>query len=104
MIKVSIMYPTTPEARFDHDYYRDQHLPLVADLLGDACQRWSVDRGLNDGQPGVDAPYVAMCHLYSESLEAFQAGFGPNVKQIMTDVANYTDITPVMQISEVVVD
>jgi uncharacterized protein (TIGR02118 family) len=44
-----------------------------------------------------------MCHIHCDSLAAFQAAFGPHVKQIMADVANYTDIKPVMQISEVVV-
>ena len=29
MIKVSVMYPNTPGGRFDHDYYRDKHMPLV---------------------------------------------------------------------------
>ena len=35
------------------------------------------------------------------SLE--QAGFGPHAKEIMADIANYTDQSPVIQISEVVV-
>jgi uncharacterized protein (TIGR02118 family) len=29
MIKVSVMYPNTPDARFDHEYYREKHMPLV---------------------------------------------------------------------------
>ena len=29
MIKVSVMYPNTPGARFNHEYYRDKHMPLV---------------------------------------------------------------------------
>lgn len=44
-----------------------------------------------------------MCHVFSESVEAFQKAFGPHMKEIMGDVKNYTDIAPVMQISEVVV-
>jgi uncharacterized protein (TIGR02118 family) len=36
-------------------------------------------------------------------VEAFQAGFGPHVAEIMADIPNYTDLTPVLQISEVVV-
>ena len=26
MIKVSVMYPNTPGARFNHEYYRDKHM------------------------------------------------------------------------------
>jgi uncharacterized protein (TIGR02118 family) len=44
-----------------------------------------------------------MCHIFCDSVERFQAGFGPHAKEILADIANYTDLTPVMQISEVVV-
>ena len=41
--------------------------------------------------------------LPCESVEAFQSGFGPHANEIMADIPNYTDLTPVIQISEVVV-
>ena len=44
-----------------------------------------------------------MCHIHCDSVAAFQAGFGPHAKAIMADIPNYTDLSPVMQISEVVV-
>ena len=103
MIKVSVMYPTTPGARFDHDYYRDRHMPLVKRLMGEKCKYYTVDKGLSGAAPGSPATYVAMCHIFSDSVEAFQAGFGPHAEQILADIANYTDLSPVMQISEVVV-
>jgi len=102
MIKVSVMYPNTPGARFDHAYYRDTHMPLVKARMGDSCLSYTVDKGLA-GAPGTPATYVAMCHIFSDSLESFQAGFGPHAQEILGDIANYTDLTPVMQISEVVV-
>ena len=103
MIKVSVMYPNTPGARFDHAYYRDKHMPMLKARMGDACKRYTVEKGLSGGAPGAPAPYVAMCHILADSVEAFQAAFGPHAKEIMMDVANYTDLRPVMQISEVVV-
>ncbi len=103
MIKVSVMYPTTEGARFDHDYYRDNHMPLVQKLMGDGCKFYTVDKGLAGGAPGDPATYVGMCHIYSESVEAFQSSFGPHAKEILADIPNYTDIQPVMQVSEVVV-
>ena len=71
--------------------------------MGDACVRYTVDKGLAGGAPGAPATYIGMCHIFSESVESFQAGFGPHAKDIMADIPNYTDIAPVMQISEVVV-
>ena len=103
MIKVSVMYPGKPGARFDHDYYRDKHMPLVASRMGEHCKSYTVEKGLAGGAPGSPAPYVAMCHIYCDSVQSFQAGMGPHMKEIMGDIKNYTDIAPVMRISEVVV-
>lgn len=104
MIKFSVMYPNTAGARFDHAYYRDKHMPLIAKRMGDRCKKYTVDKGLSGGAPGTPATYVAMCHVYCETLEDFQAGFGPHAQEIRADVANYTDISPIIQLSEVIVD
>ena len=103
MIKVSVMYPNTPGARFDHTYYRDKHMPLVKSLMGDSCSYYTVDKGLAGGTPDSAATYVGMCHIFCESVAAFQDGFGPHAREIMADIPNYTDLAPVIQISEVVV-
>jgi len=103
MIKVSVMYANTPGARFDHAYYRDRHMPLVQARMGAACKRYTIDKGVAGAAPGTAATYVAMCHLYCDSVASFQAGFGPHAAEIMADIPNYTDVTPVVQISEVVV-
>jgi uncharacterized protein (TIGR02118 family) len=42
-----------------------------------------------------------MAHLSFESVEAFQAAFGPHAEAIMGDIPNYTDISPAIQISTV---
>ena len=49
VIKVSVMYPNTPGARFNHEYYRDKHMPLVKARMGDACKSYTVDKGLAGG-------------------------------------------------------
>lgn len=103
MIKFSVMYPNTPGARFDHTYYRDKHMPLLKARMGDACRSYTIDKGLAGGAPGAPAPYIAMCNVFCDSVEAFEAAFGPHAKEIRADVANYTDVKPVTQISEVVV-
>ncbi|HWO26405.1 MAG TPA: EthD family reductase [Kofleriaceae bacterium] len=104
MIKVSVMYPYSPEGRFDHDYYRDHHMPMVARLMGEHVRRYTIEKGLAGGDPGSPPTYVAAGHLYCDSVEAFQAGFGPNAQQILGDIPNYTDAKPILQISDVVVE
>ena len=94
MIRLSVFYPTTEGATFDHDYYRDSHVPL-------AVKTWGLDGAEIDR--GVDGPYVAAVHFRFESLEAMQAAMGaPGTADIMADVPNYTSITPVLQTSEIV--
>jgi len=96
VIKVSVMYPTIPGARFDHAYYRDKHMPLVKKLMGDCCKFYTVDKGLAGGGPGDSAIYIGMCHISCDSVESFQAGFGPHAQEIMADVPHYADQTPVV--------
>ena len=59
MIKVTVMYPNTPGARFDHAYYRDKHMPLVKAKMGDHCKYYTVDKGLAGGAPGRDGDLAA---------------------------------------------
>jgi uncharacterized protein (TIGR02118 family) len=103
MIKVSVMYPYVAGARFDHEYYRDKHMPMVKEKMGDKCEYYTVDKGIAGGAPGTPPTYVGMCHIFCDSVAAFQAGFGPHASEIMADIKNYTDLTPVIQISEAVV-
>ena len=103
MIKLSVMYPNNPGARFDHEYYRNKHMPLLKARMGEHCLYYTIDKGLSGAAPGDSATYVAMCHVFCESVESFQRGFGPHAAEIRGDIPKYTDLTPVIQISEVVV-
>jgi uncharacterized protein (TIGR02118 family) len=103
MIKVSVMYPNGPDAHFDDAYYRDRHMPMVKQLMGDTCKFYTIDKAMAKGAADPNAPYIAMGHLFCDSVEAFQTGFGPHTKAIMGDIPNYTNQKPVVQISEVVV-
>jgi uncharacterized protein (TIGR02118 family) len=44
---------------------------------------------------------AGMGHLYFDSVEAFQAAFGPHAGVIMGDIPNYTNVQPTIQVSEV---
>lgn len=104
MIKVSVFYPNSEGCKFDIDYYCNSHMPMVKDRLGDACKGIAVDSGLSGGAPGSRPAYVAAGHMFFESVEAFQAAFGPHTKEIMADIPNYTDIRPVIEINKVLIN
>jgi uncharacterized protein (TIGR02118 family) len=104
MIKLSVMYPYLADARFDHDYYRDVHLPMLKDRMGGHLLYYTIEKGLGGVEPGTPPAFIALCHLYCASVEALMAGVGPHAAEFGADVVNFTDIVPVQQISEVVVE
>jgi uncharacterized protein (TIGR02118 family) len=94
MIRMSVLYPTTEGAVFDHDYYRDKHIPL-------ALRTWGLEHAEIDR--GIDGPYVAAVHFRFDSIEGMTAALSSEGSaQVTADVPNYTTITPVLQISEMV--
>ena len=94
MIKVSVYYPSSEGSTFDHDYYRTTHVPLAA-------KAWNPTSTVID--KGVNGPYVAAVHMTFDSMEAMGAALGsPLTAEVQADVPNYTNIVPVMQISEIV--
>jgi uncharacterized protein (TIGR02118 family) len=104
VIKVSVLYPYRPDARFDMDYYCDSHMPLVQSKLKPALRGMAVDKGLGGGDPGSKPAYVAIGHLLFDSVAEFQEAFASNADAILSDIPNYTDIEPQLQISEVMLD
>jgi hypothetical protein len=44
MIKVTILYPSTPGSRFDFDYYLGTHMPLSIARLGGSMESITVER------------------------------------------------------------
>ena len=102
MIKMSVYYPADGGSKFDHDYYRTRHIPLLQERLGNACLRYEIEKGLVGGEPGSVAEFVAARHVYSPTFAIFQEALGPHRTEIRADVANYTDIAPIVQFSEIV--
>jgi uncharacterized protein (TIGR02118 family) len=94
MIRMSVFYPRVEGATFDHDYYRDSHVPLCDSIWSPV--KAEIDRGVN-------GPNVAAVHIVFDSQEALDAAMAnPDTAKIMADVANYTSIAPVIQVSEMV--
>ena len=101
MIKVAIFYPNGEGKTFDMDYYSKKHMPMAATLFGDSLKAMSIDKGLAGGKPDTPATYVAIGYFYFETMESFQNSMGPNSEKLRADVPNYTNIKPILQVSEV---
>ncbi len=100
MLRVSILYPATPDAVFDFEYYRTRHAPLVLSRLGaHGVDRYELDRGVSNGA-STRAPYVAVAHFYASDLAHFQAGLAAHGAELLADVPRFTNVSPTLQISE----
>ena len=99
MIRVGVFYPYG--GKFDMKYYLEKHMPMVQQKCGSALKGVAIEQGVAGGMPGAPITYSVMCHLTFDSVDAFQASFGPHAPEIMGDIANYSDIQPIVQISEV---
>jgi len=94
MIRVTALYPKTDGATFDHDYFRDTHVPM-------AMKAWGLKSAAID--KGLDGPFEAAVHFEFESMDAVGAAMGSDkTGAVMADMPNYTTITPQLQTSEIV--
>lgn len=102
MIKVTILYPNGDGKTFDMDYYSNKHMPMLESLFGDSLKKLEIDKGISGRTPSDPIPYLAIGYLYFDNLAAYQNSFGPNAEKIREDIPNYTNIQPIVQISEVI--
>jgi uncharacterized protein (TIGR02118 family) len=101
VIRVSVLYPYGPGARFDMEYYLDTHMPLVKRLAGALLRAQAVEQGLSGVAIGSPPPFLAMGHLVFESVADFQQVLEAHGQAILADVPNYTNTQPTIQVSEV---
>ena len=104
MFKISVMYPNGDGATFDVDYYKGKHFDLVKERLGPlGLAGTGIEKGLAGGAPGAEAPFICIGYLLFNSMEEFQSAMGAHGAELMADVTNFTNATPQIQISEIVV-
>jgi len=102
MIKVSVLYPNEEGKKFDMDYYTGKHMPLVHSRLDSmGLLRTEVEKGLSSADPSAPAPFVAIGVLYFNTVEEVHEAFKTHGREVMGDIPNYTDISPQIQIAEI---
>lgn len=102
LIKISVMYPFAEGKTFDMNYYETKHMPMVAGYLGENLVKYTIEKGIASGIPNTPLPFMAIGIFYVKSLSDYQAAIAPNRDTIRKDFANYTNITPIILVSEVV--
>lgn len=102
LIKVSVMYPYAEGKTFNMEYYETKHMPMVAGYLGANLVKYTIEKGLASGIPNQPLPFMAIGTFYIKSLSDYQAAIAPNRDAIRADFANYTNVAPIILVSEVV--
>lgn len=102
MIKMSVYYPADGGSKFDHDYYRTRHMPLIQERLGDACLRYEIDKGLAGREPGSAPEFVAALPRLLAEPGDISGGVGSPPLGDRRGRRQLYDIAPIVQISEVV--
>jgi len=106
MVRISILYPNKLGARFDFHYYTESHMPMSIRLLSshEGFRGVTVTEGFSGARPGSPAPFIAMCCFDFESVKDFLCAFTPHAEVLQNDIAKYTDIAPLIQFSEVLIN
>ena len=102
LIKISILYPYAEGKTFNMEYYETKHMPMVAKFLGSNLVKYTIEKGVASGMPNTPLPYMAVGSFYVKSLADYQAAIGPNRDAIRADFVNYTNVAPIILVSEVV--
>ncbi|MDX1621218.1 MAG: EthD family reductase [Nitriliruptorales bacterium] len=102
MIRLTVIYPAADGERFDWDYYLSNHVELVEDKFGKWLKRAEVGKGVA-GVPKGDATYTCVTNLYFDSRDDMMAAFKNAGMAIPEDIPNFTDITPIQQVEELLV-
>lgn len=102
LIKIAIMYPFAEGKTFNMEYYETKHMPMVAKFLGPNLVKYTIEKGVASGIPNTPLPFMAVGTFYIKDLSAYQAAIAPNRDAIRADFANYTNVSPVILVSEVV--
>lgn len=102
IIKISIMYPYAEGKTFNMEYYETKHMPMVAGFIGSNLVKYTIEKGLSSGIPSQPLPFMAIGTFYVKSLSEYQAAIAPNRDAIRADFVNYTNVSPIILVSEVV--
>lgn len=99
-ITVTVMYPNEG-SKFDMDYYLRTHGPLVREKWeSKGLKNLKVIRGMATPDPDTPAPYQLIALLEFGSVEEFQAAVADSGEEVIGDIANFTDVQPVIQIND----
>jgi uncharacterized protein (TIGR02118 family) len=87
----NVIYPNHDGARFDTQYYRSTHIPMVMRVM--KADKVTLIEGVPRG--ATAAPFVMIAHVEFASSEALEIALArPEMAELRADLAKFTDIKP----------
>lgn len=101
MVKVTGNYRWFNGAKFDHEYYKTEHMRLTRELLLPlGLQRLESDQTLS-AEPSSPGQVIATSNAYFVSLPAAHAALAKAGAALLSDVQRYTNIQPELHVCAV---
>lgn len=97
MLRCTVLYPNKAGAKFDFDYYLKKHIPLANEILGG---KFKVAKVL-PGQDGKAPAFICIASIDVPSADDFATRNKARGAELGKDIANYTDVTPIIQMEEI---
>lgn len=102
MIRMTVSYPPHEGCQFNHEYYQTTHAHLIQDrLAAHGLVKLEIDQTLPDPS-GKSPASVAAAHMFFNDIDSFKTAMAAEGKVLGADRTNYTDIIPVVVISQVI--
>jgi uncharacterized protein (TIGR02118 family) len=91
---LTILYPYSEGVRWDVDYYRSHHMPLIMSLYKkEAIKRFELRKG-DTGQTGGKPAYIGTVNIYINDQKAFDAAGAKNGQTLRDDVPHFSSVQP----------
>ena len=92
---LTIVYPNSDGVRWDVEYYKAHHMPLIMSLYGkDAIKRFELRKGAT-GQTGGPPPYIGSVNIYINDQKAFDAAGKQHGPTLVADVPHFSSVMPI---------
>ncbi len=101
MFKVEILYTNGEDKTFDMEYYEKKHMPMMAGFLGKNLKFYEIDKGIAGRTATDKVPFVAIGYFYIYDIAEYNKAIAQNRDAVISDIKKYTNIQPVIQISEI---
>jgi uncharacterized protein (TIGR02118 family) len=92
---LTILYKNSDDVRWDVDYYRKHHMPLIMNLYGPkAISRFELRKGDAGQAPGSKAAFIGTVNIYINEQSAFDAAGKEHGPTLIKDVPNFSSVMP----------